>query len=80
MPIAQIIASAINGAFLLSLGVDLILEREGGMSFGLRLILDGSNVVRTACIRTNESGMADLLLNAARTRLDSTTSRPYGPK
>lgn len=34
-------ACAISGSFLLSLAVNLILEKEDGMSYGLRVILDG---------------------------------------
>lgn len=34
-------ACAISGGFLLSLAVNLILEKEDGMSYGLRVILDG---------------------------------------
>jgi hypothetical protein len=34
-------ACTISGGFLLSLAVNLILEKEDGMSYGLRVILDG---------------------------------------
>lgn len=35
-----------TGAFLLTLAVNLILEKEDGMSYGLRVILDSNASVR----------------------------------
>ncbi|KAL7417698.1 hypothetical protein BDY24DRAFT_99545 [Mrakia frigida] len=45
--------SSMAGSFLLSLGVDLIINKQQGMSFGLRVIFDDNSAHETLLVRTN---------------------------